>query len=84
MVLFWISQRLLDGELARLAALIRTEQLEGHAVAYMGFTYVWISNLRFRGQNAEAFNRDVLISWRNKSYTVANPREVRFSPCCFT
>ena len=63
------TMSLTDNLIERLSQVIDTTKMETIASVYLGIPSVTMKNERFDNQgNATAFNRDILIAWRNKNY----------------
>ena len=61
-------EELTSRQIVRLAAAISTHNMESIAEGYLGINYQEIKNLKADNkQSPEAFNREILRKWWNKS-----------------
>ena len=68
---------LTDGEIEKLAQVIVSKHMANIAIKYLGLPYETVENLKFIPQSDYiAFNRDLLVLWRNKNPGI-NQAQVR-------
>ena len=59
--------RLYTEQIARLAAAISADNMASIAVGYMGFSLETVKNIRQDEVKSQAFNREIIQSWANKT-----------------
>ena len=59
--------RLTTEQIARLAAAISADNMVSIAEGYMGFSRPTVKNIRLDERTSEAFNRETIESWANKT-----------------
>ena len=70
------QERLLPKQIVCLAAKISAHNMASIAIAYMGINQETVKNIRHDNSNSEAFNREIIQTWANK--TSGNQIQVKF------